>query len=66
MAQEEKTDNINLEIVTGDGSELDISPVGNHLKDLKPKTKSESDKKKIVIPEVKSTKVNNEQSQNED
>ena len=48
-----------IEIVSGDGSELQISPVYEHLNALKPKPKNEDEKKKvIIIPEVK--KKNNE------
>jgi len=46
-----------IEIVTGDGSDLDFSPVYEHLNALKPKTKDENEKKKeIIIPEVKKKK----------
>ena len=44
-----------LEIVTGDGSELNFSPVYEHLRALKPKPKEEK-MKKIIIPEVKTKK----------
>ena len=42
-----------IEVVNGDGSELDISEVSSHITSLKPKTKSEKSKKEIVIPEKK-------------
>lgn len=43
-----------IEVVTGDGTELDLSPVFNHLNVAKPKPKeNEAKKKKIIIPEVK-------------
>jgi hypothetical protein len=43
-----------LEIVNGDGSELEMSKVFEHLNVIKPKTKEkEEKKKKIIIPEVK-------------
>ena len=43
-----------LEIISGDGSELEFSPVFEHLNALKPKTKDEKEKKKkIIIPEIK-------------
>ena len=42
-----------IEIVNGNGNNLDISPVFEHLNVLKPKSKS---KKKLVIPEVKKNK----------
>lgn len=38
-----------LEVVSGDGSNLDISPVYEHLNAAKPKSK-ESKPKNIVIP----------------
>ena len=43
-----------IEIINGDGKDLEISEVSTHLSALKPKTKSEDDKKQeIVIPQVK-------------
>ncbi len=46
-----------IEIVTGDGTELEFSPVFEHLNAAKPKPKTEEDKKKkIIIPEVKNKK----------
>lgn len=41
-----------IEIVNGDGKELDISPVYEHLSIGKPKRKDEK-KKEIVIPKEK-------------
>ncbi len=40
-----------IEVVTGDGKDLDISPVYKHLEVEKPK--EEIKKEKIVIPEEK-------------
>ena len=46
-----------IEIVSGDGTELEMSPVFEHLNAVKPKIKNEEEKKKkIVIPEVKQKK----------
>ena len=43
-----------IEVVNGDGSELEVSPVFEHLNAVKPKTKDKEEKKeKIIIPEVK-------------
>lgn len=39
----------NIEVVTGNGKDLDISPVYNHLPISKPKTDKKINKK-IVIP----------------
>jgi hypothetical protein len=44
-----------IEVVPGDGSNLDISPVYEHLNAEKPKTDKEKPKN-IVIPEIKSDK----------
>ncbi len=41
-----------IEIVRGDGKDLNISPVEDHINDLVNKKKN-IDKKKIVIPEIK-------------
>ena len=49
----EENERKEIEIISGDGSELNISPVKEHIKDLKPKSKEEQNKKKIIIPEVK-------------
>lgn len=45
---EEKKD---LEIVSGDGSDLDISPAYDHLNAVKPKAKDKP--KNVVIPKEK-------------
>ena len=42
-----------IEVVNGNGTDLDISEVSTHIPDLKPKTKSEDDKQEIVIPQPK-------------
>ncbi len=41
-----------IEIVNGDGKDLDISPVYKHLSIQKPKSKDEK-KKEIIIPKEK-------------
>ena len=48
-----------IEVINGDGSELDVSPVYEHLNVLKPKSKDEDKKQNIIIPEVKETKNEN-------
>ena len=54
MSEEEKKE---IEVVTGDGSELEVSQVFEHLNALKPKLKEKEEKnKKIIIPEVKKKK----------
>ena len=43
-----------IEVVSGDGKDLEISDVSTHLSIAKPKIKDEDDKKQeIVIPKVK-------------
>lgn len=42
----------NIEIVSGDGKELNISPVYEHLPSVKPKVKNDK-KKNIIIPEAR-------------
>lgn len=50
MEEEQKK----IEIVPGDGKDLEISDVSTHLAIAKPKIKDEDDKKQeIVIPQVK-------------
>ena len=48
-------DKKNIEVVTGNGDELSISPVYSHLPISKPKIEKKSDKK-IVIPKEKPKK----------
>lgn len=52
-----------LEVVSGDGSNLDISPVYEHLNSEKPKT-DEKKPKNIVIPKPKSkiSSIDNEEN----
>ena len=52
--EENQIEENEIEVVSGDGSEIEISPVYEHLNALKPKIADEKDKKKqIIIPEVK-------------
>lgn len=54
MSDNQNEEKKEIEIVNGDGSELEVSPVFEHLNAVKPKTKDEEEKKKkIIIPEVK-------------
>ena len=52
MSEEKKE----IEVVSGDGSELDISPAYEHLNDVTPKSAKEKKPKNIVIPEEISKK----------
>ncbi len=45
-----------IEIINGNGNDLEISPVYNHLKIAKPKTKKNKKEQKIIIPEEKKPK----------
>jgi len=50
-------DSQKIEVVSGNGKELNISDVSTHLSIAKPKIKDEDDKKQeIVIPQVKKKK----------
>lgn len=51
-----------IEVISGDGSELDISPVYEHLTVAKPKPKDKS--KKIIIPKEKNAKKNEDKKNN--
>lgn len=54
MSEDTENEKKEIEIVSGDGSELEFSPVYEHLNAVKPKPKDEEEKKKkIIIPEVK-------------
>ena len=57
MSENTENEKKEIEIVSGDGSELEFSPVYEHLNAVKPKPKDEEEKKKkIIIPEVKKDK----------
>lgn len=45
----EKEEKKEIEIISGDGSNLDISPVYEHINAAKPKSKSKN-QKNIIIP----------------
>ena len=47
----------NLEVVSGNGSDLDFSPVYEHISAAKPKC-TDKNKKNIVIPKVKKSTDN--------
>ena len=54
MMEDLENEKKGIEIVNGDGTELEFSPVFEHLNTAKPKPKTEEDKKKkIIIPKVR-------------
>ena len=60
---EEKEDKKEIEVVSGDGSNLDISPVYEHIDAAKPKNK-DNKPKNIVIPGQKKENEKKEESNN--
>lgn len=48
----EKDDKKEIEVISGDGSNLDISPVYGHINAAKPKSK-EKNPKNIIVPKNK-------------
>ena len=52
----EKKDKKDLEVISGDGSNLDISPVYEHINAAKPKGKSKNPKDIIIPGKKKSSK----------
>ncbi len=54
-----------FEIIAGNGSEIEISPVGEYLNAMQPKTQDEKTKKQIVIPQVKNFGNSESQESNE-
>lgn len=52
-------ENKEIQVVTGDASDLNISRVSQHLTSMKPKTKEQEDKskKKIIVPEIKKIEI---------
>lgn len=58
MSEDIENEKKEIEVVTGDGTNLEFSPVFEHLNVVKPKPKDENEKKKkIIIPEVKSKNI---------
>lgn len=61
---DEKENKKEIEVVTGDGSDLDISPVYDHIDAVKPK-KGDNKPKNIVIPgQKKSSQEDNNTEKN--
>lgn len=57
MSEDIENEKKEIEVVTGDGTNLEFSPVFEHLNVAKPKPKDENDKKKkIIIPGLKDKK----------
>ena len=54
-----------IEVISGDGSNLDISPVYDHLNESTPKSSGEKPKN-IVIPKEKSTEDKSEKEEKKD
>ncbi len=57
-------ENKKIEIVSGDNSDLEISPVHNHISPLKPQNTDDKKPKNIIIPKEK--KDSNDDSESED
>ena len=55
---DEKENKKKIEIVSGDGTNLDISPVYEHIEAVKPKNKDKKPKN-IIIPGQKKSENNN-------
>ena len=49
-----------IEIISGDDSNLEISPVSNHISPLKPQSTDDKKPKNIVIPKQKKEEEPNE------
>ena len=54
MSEENETKN-ELEVISGDGSNLEISPVYEHISAAKPKSKDKNPKN-IIVPKKKQKK----------
>ena len=59
------SDKKELEVISGDGSNLEVSPVYDHLNAANPKGSSQKPKN-IVIPHVKSEKKDNDDDDEND
>ena len=55
-----------IEVVTGDGSNLDISPAYDHLNDVTPEPSSKKPKNIVVPKAMKDKKEKDENEENED
>ncbi len=56
----------NLEVVSGDGSSLDISPVYDHLNVAKPKSAKEKPTNIVIPKEKKDTKSEKKEEKKEE
>ena len=57
MTEDIENEKREIEVITGDGTNLEFSPVFEHLNVAKPKPKDENEKKKkIIIPGLKDKK----------
>ena len=59
MSNENDKKEKEIEVINGDGSNLLISPVYDHIKDVKPKSKDKNPKN-IVIPGEKKDEKNSD------
>lgn len=57
MKENDENNNVDLEIIMGDDSELNFSDVNDSIKTLRPKDKVQ--KKNIIIPKTKTEKEEN-------
>lgn len=62
---EEKENKKEIEVVSGDGSNLEISPVYEYINAAKPKSKDDKPKN-IIIPGQKKEETKDEEEQNND
>lgn len=58
--KEEKDENLDIEIIMGDDSELNFSEIKDSIKTLRPKDKVK--KENIIIPKTKIEKVNKDEN----
>ena len=60
------SDKKELEVISGDGSNLDISPVYDHLNAAKPKGNSQKPKNIVIPHDVKSEKKDDKDDEQSD
>ena len=58
MKEEKKSNDLDIEIIMGDDSELNFSDIKDSIKTLRPKDKVK--KENIIIPKTKTEKENDE------
>lgn len=63
---DEKEDKKEIEVISGDGSDLDISPVYEHISAARPKNKDKKPQNIVIPGQKKENNITAEEEKNED